>query len=135
SGESPRVVAAFPAGNQGIGIWFEDIDAPGASLAVTGELTAGGDVTGVTRQQDDDPRPLHGVRATLQSSASSLKVKLTLLANVRTVRDYGYGFDFSTAPELTNNEIELIPEHNVVRVTRAQVGGEYHMEYLIKGLD
>jgi hypothetical protein len=134
SGESPRVVAAFPAGNQGIGIWFQDVDG-GADLAVTGDIATGGDVAGVIREQPEDPRRLHGVRATLTSDASNLQVKLHLLANVRTVRDYGYGFDFSTAPELTNNDIEIVAAHNVVRVSRVQVGGDYHMEYLIKGLD
>lgn len=137
SGTKPRIVAAFPAGNQGLGVWFEDTAEPGTQIwaGTPEEIAAGGGLEGVIRKESVGGKNMRGVSATLTSDAQSLTVKLTLLANVRTVRDYGYGFDFSTAPELTNNDITFVAEHNVVQVVRDQVGGTYHMEFLMKGLD
>jgi hypothetical protein len=138
SGRDPRIVAAFPAENQGIGVWFLD---PGKGVelwagdAEESDLAAGGGLVAVVREQEDE-LPMAGVRATLRSDATRLTSYLTLLANVRTLRDYGYGLCLENAaqlPELRNEKVELIEEHGVVRIRREQIGGEHAMELLLKG--
>ncbi|HET9621142.1 MAG TPA: hypothetical protein VFP84_07240 [Kofleriaceae bacterium] len=136
SGTDPRIVAAFPANNQGIGLWFTTGPATTqvwAGAANDGDLTTGGGMTGVVRAET--PRPMYGARATLHSDASKLTAFLSLLANVRTLRDYGYGLCLENAtqfPELRNEVIEQVSP-DVVRIRRAQIGsGGYAMELLIK---
>jgi hypothetical protein len=145
SGTEPRIIAAFPANNQGIGLWFSAAAAntqlwSGASA--DGELVTGGKVAGVIRADltssgERSDKMLYGVRSTIHSDATSLKAFLPLLANVRTLRDYGYGLCLENAtqfPELRNESIEFLPRHNVVRVRREQIGDAgYAMELLIKG--
>lgn len=141
SGQDPRIIAAYPAGNQGIGVWFY---AEGSETQLWAGATAepdddaaviaGGGVAAVVREEG--AKDMHGVRATIKSDANRLTAYLTLLANVRTLRDFGYGLCLENAnqfPELRNETIEYIEEHNVVRVRRAQIGGAYAMELLIKG--
>ncbi len=136
SGPDPRIIAAYPAGNQGIGVWF-DAESDTTELwadATAGStddaaVIAGGGVTAVVREEGE--KDMHGVRATIQSDADRLTAYLTLLANVRTLRDFGYGLCLENAsqfPELRNETVEYIAEHNVVRVRRTQIGGDYAME-------
>jgi hypothetical protein len=141
SGPAPRLIAAFPAGNQGIGVWF---DAEGdetqvwvGAMAQPSDETAvvaGGGLAAVVREEGE--KDMHGVRATVKSDASTLTAYLTLLANIRTLRDFGYGLCLENAsqfPELRNETIELFNQHNVVRVRRQQIGGDYAMELLLRG--
>ncbi|HMG22562.1 MAG TPA: hypothetical protein VK607_14615, partial [Kofleriaceae bacterium] len=136
SGTDPRIIAAFPANNQGIGLWFTGTAAPiqlWAGAAADADLPAGGGVAGVIRQ--DSPRNMHGVRATLHSDATTLTAFLALLGNIRTLRDYGYGLCLENAgqfPELRNETIEALSS-NAVRIRREQIGGGHAMELLIKG--
>ena len=136
SGEAPRIIAAFPAENQGIGVWFAAAD-PTTQLwsgePDDGDLAAGGAVAPVTRA-DEDARPMHGVRATVRSDATELRATLTMLANVRTLRDYGYGLCLENAaefPALRDETIEVFAEHGAVRIRRQQIGGERAMELLL----
>lgn len=136
SGAAPRIIAAFPAQNQGIGIWFEPAD-PATSLwsgePDDADLAAGGAVTAVTRA-DEDARPLHGVRATVRSDATELRASLTMLANVRTLRDYGYGLCLENAaqfPDLRSETIEPVGTRGSLRLRRVQIGGERAMELLL----
>jgi hypothetical protein len=137
SGPDPRIIAAFPANNQGIGLWFNNAGANTQLWAGTdadGDIATGGSLTAVVREEG--AKDMHGVRATVKSDANTLTAYLALLANVRTLRDFGYGLCLENAaqfPELRNETIELIAAHNVVRIRRAQIGGEYAMELLIKG--
>jgi hypothetical protein len=138
SGGEPRVIAAFPANNQGIGLWFTGGSSPIQLWAGDDDdvaLRSGGGLAGVIR--DDATRDMYGVRATLHSDANTLVAFLPLLANVRTLRDYGYGLcleNGSQFPELRNETVELLAGSNVVRVRREQIGGSGHaMELLIKG--
>src|SRR4029079_17020054 len=84
----------------------------------------------------DNPRPMYGARATLHSDATKLTAFLALLANVRTLRDYGYGLCLENAsqfPELRNETIEQLSS-GVVRIRREQIGGNgYAMELPIHG--
>jgi hypothetical protein len=136
SGTDPRIIAAFPANNQGIGLWFTSGPATTqvwAGAAGDADLAAGGGMAGVIRS--DRPRPMYGARATLHSDATRLTAFLALLANVRTLRDYGYGLCLENAgqfPELRNETIEQVSP-GVVRIRREQIGGAgYAMELLIK---
>lgn len=147
SGTEPRIIAAFPANNQGIGLWFSATAANTqlwSGAAADAELATGGKVAGVIRADltsggELSDKTLYGTRSTIHSDATSLKAFLPLLANVRTLRDYGYGLCLENAtqfPELRNESIELLPRHNVVRVRREQIGDAgYAMELLIKGRD
>jgi hypothetical protein len=141
SGADVRVVAAFPANNQGIGIWFQgagDDTQLWAGNVDESDLTSGGGLEAVVRSDDGAARDFNGVRATLRSDATSLTAYLSVLGNVRTVRDFGYGLCLENAeqfPELRNETIEGIPEHNAVVIRREQIGGDYAMEFLIKGAE
>jgi hypothetical protein len=144
SGERPRVLAAFPAGNEGIGLWFESLTRPaelwsGALDAADAGADAGaaGDFVPieVTPRQGRSP-VLHGLRGTLRSDAVHLRSELALLGNVRTLRDYGYGEcleDAARFPELRNETIELLPERNAVHVRRELIGGSHSLELLLSG--
>jgi hypothetical protein len=138
SGADPRLIAAFPANNQGIGLWFTNPAAPTqlwVGADADADLTTGGKVTSVVRKET--PLSMYGVRATVHSDAHTLVAFLPLLANIRTLRDYGYGLCLENSaqfPELRNETIELLPAFNVVRIHRDQIGGGGHaMEILIKG--
>ncbi|HET7503230.1 MAG TPA: hypothetical protein VFK02_19555 [Kofleriaceae bacterium] len=139
SGTDPRIIAAFPANNQGIGLWFTKGDASTkvwAGADGDADLTAGGGLVSVVRH--DPARDSFGVRATIHSDATTLTAFLPLLANIRTLRDYGYGLCLENAgqfPELRNETIEAVAGINVVRIRREQIGGSGHaMEILLKGV-
>ncbi len=135
SGSEPRIIAAFPADNQGIGVWFKGSDTADIDLWV-GErdgVAEGGGLAGSVRYGSE----LQGVRARVSSDAESLEVYLSLLGNVRTLRDFGYGACLERRdrfPAFRNEEVEYLQDHNAARVTRTQIGDDYHMEYIIKGL-
>jgi hypothetical protein len=139
SGSDPRIIAAFPANNQGIGLWFTSSGSPTeiwAGADGDADLAGGGGMTSLGRG-DSSGLMMYGARATVHSDANTLTAFLPLLANIRTLRDYGYGLCLENAaqfPELRNETIELLPSSNVVRIRREQIGGGGHaMELLIKG--
>ncbi len=80
SGIDPRILVAFPAGNSGVGLWFDTVPAPvrwgleGAPQPAT--------------FADGKGRPLHGIRATATVDAPRLAIKQAVLSNVRFLRDY-----------------------------------------------
>lgn len=82
SGHRPRVLVAFPAGNSGVGVWFEDAVAP-----VQWTL---GEVQGV-RRPDASGRPLHGIAAEASVAAKRLVVRDAVLGSVRVLRDFQLG--------------------------------------------
>ncbi|HTV22173.1 MAG TPA: hypothetical protein VMG12_25965 [Polyangiaceae bacterium] len=138
SGPHPRVIAAFPANNQGIGVWFAP--APASSELSAGAapesepLASGGELMPVLFQRAE--RDAHGVRATLKSTATELSTELVLLGNVRTLRDYGYGScleDATRFPALRNETIEPGPSKNTLRIRREQIGGDASMELWLAG--
>jgi hypothetical protein len=125
SGSEPRILIAFPAGNQGIGTWFQ--------TSGTAELSAS-ELRGVIREQGGLDSV--GVRAHVASDARTLTASITLLGNVRTLRDYGYGLcleDAARFPELRNETVELDHERRTVRIRREQVGGRHTLELLLEG--
>src|SRR6185369_9993526 len=78
SGTQPRVLVAFPAGNSGVGVWFETTQTP-----VRWTLDA---MKGVSRS-DERGRALHGIEADASVDAG-LVVRDAVLSSVRVLRDY-----------------------------------------------
>jgi len=132
SGDSPRLIAAFPAGDSGIGLWFRPTSSD-TELSFAGEGSEA--LTAVTRGSGE--RPLHGVRTTLRSSAPLLSSELVLLGSARTLRDYGQGQcleDAGRFPALRNETFELDAERAGLRIRRVEIGGAHSMELLLSGL-
>lgn len=75
NGADPRILVAFPAGNSGVGVWFEPIARP------------------ATWRLDRPPQPvrrgaLSGVVAAASIDTPRLVAKQAVLSNVRFLRDY-----------------------------------------------
>jgi hypothetical protein len=100
SGTQPRVLVAFPAGNSGVGVWFETAPSP-----VQWTL---GEVNGISRK-DAKGRALHGIVATA-SVAGSLVVHDAVLGSVRVLRDYQierkYPAEVKASPAVAATSIE-----------------------------
>ncbi len=77
-GTQPRLLIVFPAGNSGVGIWFEDAREP-----VYWQL---GRIESLS-QSDDRGRALHGVVAEVRVDAPVV-VRDAVLSSVRVLRDY-----------------------------------------------
>jgi hypothetical protein len=80
SGTDPRLIVAFPAGNSGVGLWFDPVGRPA-------DWTMAGSPRPVTTS-DARGRPMHGVSFRTTVHASRLKVKQAVLSSVRVLRDY-----------------------------------------------
>lgn len=80
SGNDPRILVAFPAGNSGVGLWFETSKQP-----VTWALSVDPQPISL---QDSKGRPLHGIEAHVAIDARTLDVKQAVLSSVRVLRDY-----------------------------------------------
>jgi hypothetical protein len=80
SGSEPRILVAFPAGNSGVGLWFEKSGKP-----VTWKL-----VTPPTPVMvlDAKRRPLYGIEFEVEVDASELRPRAAVLSSVRVLRDY-----------------------------------------------
>lgn len=82
SGNQPRILAAFPAGNSGVGVWFERSAQP-----VRWSL----DAVRSERRSDAQGRPLRGITAEANASGATLTVRDAVLGSVRVLRDYQLG--------------------------------------------
>ena len=80
SGLQPRVLVAFPAGDSGVGIWFDP-----SATAAQWHL----DSVHALNAKDAQGRPLHGIEAeaTLATPAP-LSIRDAVLGSVRVLRDY-----------------------------------------------
>lgn len=81
SGADPRILVAFPAGNSGVGLWFDHVAGP-AEWRMPAPARA-------VSKTDAKGRPLHGVVFTASIQTRRLTVKRALLTSVRVLRDYG----------------------------------------------
>lgn len=81
-GAQPRVLVAFPAGNSGVGLWFE-----GSATPVRWELRE----VRAAQRPDESRRPLHGIVIEADASASRLQVRDAVLGSVRVLRDFQLG--------------------------------------------
>ena len=88
SGSAPRVIVAFPAGNSGVGLWFEDTATP-----VTWQLVGS---PHPVRRADSKGRALRGIEAEVTADVPRLDVRRAVLSSVRVLRDYQA---LGTAPE------------------------------------
>lgn len=80
SGEAPRILAAFPAGNSGVAVWFEKTARPAAwTLDRAPEPYSFKDARG---------RVMHGFAARFSVDARELMVRQAVLSSVRVLRDY-----------------------------------------------
>lgn len=75
NGKDPRVLVAFPAGNSGVGVWFQPLSKP-----ATWRLEKGPEPL----RRDD----LNGVRLEASLAAPRLTIRQAVLSNVRYLRDY-----------------------------------------------
>jgi len=101
-GTQPRALVAFPAGNSGVGIWFENAQSPvGWTL---------GNVKGASRP-DDRGRILHGIIADVSIDAP-LVVRDAVLSSVRVLRDYqingAYPPEVKSSAKVTGNTVEWV---------------------------
>ncbi|WP_066808877.1 hypothetical protein [Sphingomonas asaccharolytica] len=80
SGSDPRLIVAFPAGNSGVGLWFDRVQgAPQWTMTAPAVPVTVMDAKG---------RPLHGVSFTAGIRAPRLTPKQAVLSSVRVLRDY-----------------------------------------------
>jgi hypothetical protein len=80
SGHEPRVLVAFPAGNSGVGLWFEKTATPiGWTLVAPPRPIGAVDAKG---------RPLHGVEFEVACDSAELKPRAAVLSSIRVLRDF-----------------------------------------------
>ena len=100
AGTQPRVLVAFPAGNSGVGVWFENTQAP-----VRWTL---GSMKGVSRT-DARGRAMHGIEADATVD-KSLVIRDAVLGSVRVLRDYQingeYPAEVKSIPKTLSTSIE-----------------------------
>jgi hypothetical protein len=114
SGESTRLLVAFPAGNTGVGVWFEK------SPKVV-KFDVDGGVAGVQR-----PDGMRGVEATLSADTDRLVVRGAVLGSIRTLRDFVYT---SKVPSGAEHQTTLGPP---VVLRRTMADGTHHVELTLE---
>lgn len=109
SGLQPRILCAFPAGNSGVGVWFEPSAQP-----VQWTLQA----MESARMEDARGRPLRGISAEASVAGGRLAVREAVLGSVRVLRDYQLGTEY---PPETGSTPEI--EGDTVRWARDRIDG------------
>ena len=117
SGNDPRILVAFPAGNSGVGLWFERTAKP------------------VAWRIERAPAPvrangLNGIATTASLDAPSLTIKQAVLSNVRYLRDYQAVTRFP-------DEVRTSPQvdGSTIRYTRDRLDGAPGYELVLRILD
>jgi len=100
SGERPRVLVAFPAGNSGVGVWFEDTTPP-----VQWTLgTVKGRIATVQSHR------WNGIEAQASLAADRLVLKDAVLGSVRVLRDYQLGLPYpdgtGASPKMSERQVQ-----------------------------
>ncbi|PXV61703.1 hypothetical protein SAMN04487785_103134 [Dyella jiangningensis] len=94
SGDKPRILVAFPAGNSGAGIWFEP--------TITRVRWTLGPVTGLTHTVNG--HVLNGIAAQATVTGDTLVIKDAVLGSIRVLRDYqlgqGYAEQAAATPKI-----------------------------------
>lgn len=80
SGDKPRLIVAFPAGNSGVGLWFDTLAAPADWSMV--------DPARPVTMKDEKGRPLNGVTFKVALHAPRLVARQAVLSSIRVLRDY-----------------------------------------------
>ena len=89
SGNNPRLLVAFPAGNSGVGLWFQSQEASPSEWVINSEPTA-------VTVKDSAGRPLYGITFEASIATRSLAPKQAVLSSIRVLRDYQ---SLGTVPE------------------------------------
>ena len=101
SGQEPRILVAFPAGNSGVGLWFARADDP---IEWTLE-----EAPHPVSLVDAHGRPLHGIEAIVDVSATALRMDRAVLSSVRVLRDFeglrSVPDEISTSPVLSGRRL------------------------------
>lgn len=109
SGEAPRLVVAFPAGNSGVGLWFGEK----ADLSIKGDL------------EPVERGAMRGVRFTLHANRGGLAVEKAILGGNWSLREW-------TPPGLSFPE--LVNVVTARRITRTTLDGKHHIEVAFEPL-
>jgi hypothetical protein len=80
SGNDPRILVAFPAGDSGVGVWFVH-RTPGVKWTLSGAPQT-------IRHSDSRGRSLYGLIAQATVETADLEVRQAVLSSVRVLRDY-----------------------------------------------
>jgi hypothetical protein len=116
SGEEPRIIAAFPAGNSGAGIWFQKTEEPVQMTVST------------LRPAEEDG--LRGVSFEVTADADRLTVENAVASSVRVLRNYMHHREL---PEAYDQNVELTP--GALRWSRDAVDGETHFAVELSAAD
>ena len=115
SGQRPRVIVAFPAGNSGAGLWFED--APdGLRLETTGDPHA------------IESAPYHGIKVVIRGAAKKLTIKRAMLGSIRFLRQVE---EDSKPPEL---KVELTKDGNGALLHRKSLDLVHDYQMILRPL-
>ncbi len=100
SGDEPRILAAFPAGNSGVGVWFRASAQP-----VQWTL----DTVRSVHRPAAQGRSLRGIVAHASVSGGPLVIRDAVLGSVRVLRDYQLGTPYppetGAAPKIAGNTV------------------------------
>jgi glycogen debranching enzyme len=101
SGHAPRILVAFPAGNSGVGLWFQRQETA-ADWIVDSLPTA-------TSAPDPAGRPLYGIVFETSIATKNLAPKQAVLSSVRVLRDYQASgtlpAEVATHPAVSSNTV------------------------------
>lgn len=122
SGHKPRLIVAFPAGNSGVGLWFDETATPIQWQAVDG-------IHAVT-EKDANDNWLHGVQADLTVAAAELSVRQAVLSSVRLLRGYLHG---DKVPDAVTSEVTI--QGKTVTWMRDRLDGNSGYKLVIEGLN
>lgn len=111
SGEAPRLLVAFPAGDSGVGLWFKAQPTSAAEWVINR-------VPSAVTEPDSQGRPLYGITFEASITSRSLEVSQAVLSSVRVLRDYQSS---GTVPE----EVEAHAQHsgNILSWARNRLDG------------
>src|SRR3954468_5956965 len=80
SGTEPRLLVAFPAGNSGVGLWFETTEMPVSWTLAAPPIPVD--------SVDAKGRPLHGIEFDVTANLPKLRPRAAVLSSIRVLRDY-----------------------------------------------
>ena len=110
SGNSPRILVAFPAGNSGVGLWFADTPQKIVWRLVQQPRPMS--------ERDAKGRTLYGITAEAMVAAPSLTFRKAVLSSVRVLRDFQA---LGTAPRAIETSPTIVG--NRVRWARDRLDG------------
>jgi hypothetical protein len=102
SGQDPRILVAFPAGNSGVGLWFAHSGVP-----MVWELQQWPEAVVV---KDDKGRSLYGITASATIIGPELLIQRAVLSSVRVLREYQNSgaapAEVNTNPSVKGSKVE-----------------------------